>query len=222
MNKIILLITGFIITVSISAQKYVQVRDEPRHHNVFENEFVRILDVHLGPSDTTQYHLHNTPSVFILFTNTKVGSQLLGGLPIDGANVSGMISFDSIAQPRIHRVWNKDTGWFHVIDAELVSKKKPVNIPLIELTDLNPLFNEALVNGYQLDLQKDKSIILPATKNGYLLISLGEGLVEYKINEVTHHRRIKAGHYTWVESGKKLSIVNKNGTSISFTLLQFK
>lgn len=222
MCKIILLIACFIVTVSVSAQKYVPVRDEPRHHNVFENEIVRILDVHLGPKDTTEYHLHNTPSVFILFTNTKVGSQLLGGLLVDGANVSGMISFDSIAQPRIHRVWNKDTGWFHVIDAELVSKKKPVNIPLIQLPDLNPLFNEALVNGYQLDLQKNKSITLPATRNGYLLISLGEGVVDYKINEVTHHRKIKAGHYTWVESGKKFSITNNIGTAVSFTLLQFK
>jgi hypothetical protein len=32
------------------------VRNEPRHHNVFENEFARILDVYLAPGDTTLYH----------------------------------------------------------------------------------------------------------------------------------------------------------------------
>ena len=79
MRKYLLLIAALNYTILVVAQ--VHVRNEPRHHNVFENEFVRILDVHLGPGDTTLYHLHNTPSVFIIFTNTNVGSQLIGKQP---------------------------------------------------------------------------------------------------------------------------------------------
>ena len=74
MRRYLLLVAFFSSSVSVTAQ--VQVRNEPRHHNVFENEFIRILDVYLGPGDTTLYHLHNTPSVFIRFTNTNVGSFL--------------------------------------------------------------------------------------------------------------------------------------------------
>src|SRR6188474_2716272 len=110
----------------------VHVRNEPRHHNVFENEFVRILDVHLSPKDTTLYHLHNTPSVFIIFTNTNVGSQLKGGPPQKGANIKGLISYDSLSAPRIHRVWNEDTSWFHVMDVELTSKLQKGNIPVLQ------------------------------------------------------------------------------------------
>jgi hypothetical protein len=222
MHKPVLLIACFITMLTASAQKYVPVRDEPRHHNVFENEFVRILDVHLGPNDTTGYHLHNTPSVFILLSNSNTGSQLIGGPNLEGANISGTISFDSIAQPRIHRVWNKDTNWFHVIDAELVSKRKPGNVPPVQVSFLKILFNEELVNGYQLDLPGTKTTSLPATKNGYLLVSLGDGLVEYKINETIHLRKVKAGHYMWVEGGKKFIIINKAESAVNFTLLQFK
>jgi hypothetical protein len=104
-----------IATSSLFTFAQVHVRDEPRHHNVFENEFIRILDVHLGPGDTTLYHLHNTPSVFVVFTNTNLGSQLIGKQPQKGANISGEVSYDSINTSRIHRVWNEDTGWFHVM-----------------------------------------------------------------------------------------------------------
>src|ERR1044071_3779287 len=62
----------------------VQVRDEPRHHNVFENESVRLLDVYLAPHDTTQYHIHSTPSVFLVLKNAVTGSQLLGAAPVQG------------------------------------------------------------------------------------------------------------------------------------------
>ena len=119
MRKNILLICAFCFSLSSTAQ--VHVRDEPRHHNVFENDVIRILDVYLGPGDTTLYHLHNTPSVFIIFTNTTVSSQLLGGQPQKGANVTGVIDYDSISTPRIHRVWNEDTSWFHAMDIELTS-----------------------------------------------------------------------------------------------------
>ena len=74
MKKYLLLILILCSNILIKAQ--VQVRNEPRHHNVFENEFVRILDVYLPPNDTTQYHIHNTPSVFIVLTNCFISSGL--------------------------------------------------------------------------------------------------------------------------------------------------
>lgn len=222
MRKPVLLITCFITLLNLSAQKYVPVRDEPRHHNVFENEFVRILDVHLGPNDTTGYHLHNTPSVFIRLSNSNTGSQLLGGPHSEGANISGTISFDSIAQPRIHRVWNKDTNWFHVIDVELVTKKKPIQLPALKNAALKILFTEELVNGYELELKGFSAISLPASARGYLLVSLDAGEATIKINDAVQQRSLKQGHYSWVDAGKKIYLLNKKASEVKFVLLQFK
>ena len=120
MQKYSLLITIIFSSSVITAQ--IAVRNEPRHHNVFENDYVRVLDVFLAPHDTTQFHIHNTPSVFVIYTKTATGSQLKSGQPTKDLSKAGSFWYDSLATPRIHRVWNEDSVWFHVMDIELVKK----------------------------------------------------------------------------------------------------
>ena len=220
MRKYLLLTSALFSTILISAQ--VQVRNEPRHHNVFENEFVRILDVYLAPRDTTLYHLHNTPSVFIVFTNTNVGSQLIGKQSQKGANITGEVSYDSLNTARLHRVWNEDTSWFHVMDIELTSTKQKKNITVLQSTALKLLFNEQQVNGYNIELKTASNIQLPPSKDGYLLISKSQSVIEFKINEVVQNRMMKPSHYIWIEDGKKFSIKNLETKAANFVLLQFK
>ena len=200
----------------------VQVRDEPRHHNVFENEFVRVLDVYIAPKDTTQYHLHNTPSIFIILSNSNVGSRLKDGQPQKGANINGDISYDSLSKPRIHRVWNEDTSWFHVMDIELTNQRTKLKIPPFQNPSFKLLFNEEQLNGYELDLKTSSMLQLPASSNGYLLISKKETVIDYKINEVMQHRIMKAGHYIWVEAGRNSSISAGSQSPAAFVLLQLK
>ena len=92
----------------------VPVSKEPRHHNVFENAFVRVLDVHIPPKDTTQFHKHETPSVFIVLAPVKTGSQVI----MEETRATALardanISFEGFyTKARIHRVWNEDTASF--------------------------------------------------------------------------------------------------------------
>lgn len=214
--------TKFIVLCCLISFSQVPVRDEPRHHNVFENEFLRILDAYIGPGDTTQYHLHNTPSVFIVLSNANVGSRLLGGQPQKGANVSGEISYDSLARPRTHQVWNEDTSWFHVMDIELTSTRSKFNMPPLQNPDLKLLFNKEQVNGYELSVATGATVQLPPSSNGYLLVSKGLTTIDYRINDITQKRIMKAGHYIWIEAGKRSSIYSNSSTSTSFVLLQLK
>lgn len=216
------ILSGALIIYSLFASAQVHVRDEPRHHNVFENEFVRILDVHLGPRDTTLYHLHNTPSVFIIFTNTNVASQLWGKQPQKGANVSGVVDYDSIAIPRIHRVWNEDTSWFHVMDVELTSTKQKNKIAVLENSSLKLLFNEQQVIGYNAELKPGNILDIPSSANGYLLVSQTESVIECKINEIIQHRIVKPAHYIWVEAGQHISLKPAGNRAAGFVLLQLK
>lgn len=220
MRKYLPLIAAVSSSILVTAQ--VQVRNEPRHHNVFENGYVRILDVHLGPGDTTLYHLHNTPSVFIIFTNTNVGSQLIGKQPQKGANLTGEVSYDSLNTPRIHRVWNEDTGWFHVMDVELTSTKQKKNIAVLENLSLKLIFNEQQVNGYNGELKPGNILEIPSSGNGYLLVSQTESVIEYKINEIIQHRVLKSAHYIWVEAGQHFSLKPAGTKVVSFVLLQLK
>ena len=220
MRKYLLLIAAVSSSIIVKAQ--VQVRNEPRHHNVFENEYVRILDVYLAPRDTTLSHIHNTPSVFIVFTNTNVGSQLIGKQPQKGANITGEVSYDSLNAPRTHRVWNEDTGWFHVMDIELTAKVRSGKVPVLQCPSLKLLFNKQQVNGYTIDLITDRELLLPASPNGYLIISKGQSGVEYKTNEIAQHRLMKPSHYIWVDAGNKFLLRTMDSKPITFIVLQLK
>jgi hypothetical protein len=211
------------ITVCFGACAFAQpaVRNEPRHHNVFENDYVRVLDVYLPPNDTTQYHIQATPSVFIFLTQTTTGSQLFGQQPVRSTSVAGSLLYDSLVTPRIHRVWNEDTNWFHVMDVELVAGKPHTREPLLKNSSTQLLFDRPLVRGYKLQLQKSENFKLPLSKTGYLLVSLGEATVTLQSNSSIQHRNMKAGHYCWIEAGRELSIENDAAFAI-FTVLQLK
>jgi quercetin dioxygenase-like cupin family protein len=213
-------VAAFLYCTGLYSQ--LPVRNEPRHHNVFENDYVRVLDVFIGPKDTTFYHLHNTPSVFIIYTKTKVGSQLAGKQPEEGINLPGDINYDSLTTPRFHRVWNKDTGWFHVMDIELTRIKNKSDIPVLQNPFVKLLFNKKQANGYNIELKPGNVLQLPASVNGYLILSKGETVIKYKINELVQHRIMKAGHYIWIEAGKKTSLVVSNQMPAAFALLQLK
>lgn len=216
------LFTKLIIVCSIAAQAQVHVRYEPRHHNIFENEFIRILDVHLGPKDTTMYHLHNTPSVFIVLADCKVSSQLFGGQPKPGANVTGTISYDSMNTERIHRVWNEDTSWFHVMDVELTGKNKKTKPEILHDPQLKLLFNEQQANGYSFELSDRYDLQLPPSLNGYLLVSLTGSVVDLGTGNKIQQRWLKAGHYEWIAPGINASITLNGGAAGKFFLLHVK
>lgn len=211
-----------LLTVDSSAQSWVEVREEPRHHLVFENQFVRLLNVFIGPGDTTRYHRHNTPSVFIELSTTRVGSQLLGAAPVITNGIfSRTVTFDSINRQRIHRVWNLDTGWMHVIDAELPGPPPSRKIPVISAPGLEKIFAEEKTNGYQAKLQPGASLVLPANGSRYLVVCLGNGLLKLSTgNQVTRYV-VGPGHYFWMEAGEKKKWLNEGPGSCELAVLQF-
>lgn len=200
----------------------VHVRDEPRHHNVFENEFVRILDVYLAPGDTTQYHLHNTASVFIFLTTTTTGSQLQGQSATRSTSVANTAQYDSLVTPRIHQVWNEDNHWFHVMDIELTAGKPRGNPALLENTSLNLLFDKPLVNVYRLQLKTNVKFSLPVSASGYLLVSFGNANLVYESGKIVQYRKMKGGHYLWIGAGKTASLRVNDELVSDFLLLQMK
>lgn len=57
----------------------VPVHQEPRHHLVFETPGTRILDVQVPPGDTTLFHTHTDPILYVTMSASRTRSQTLGG-----------------------------------------------------------------------------------------------------------------------------------------------
>jgi hypothetical protein len=212
---ILLLFTGLSF-----CQGQIPVSQEPRHHNVFENDKVRVLDVHIPPGDTSLMHKHATPSVFIVLTNTKTGSEVL--VEPEKANFSyGGIWFESFHdKPRIHRVWNSDTTEFHVIDMELPNKNpQPIDPPL-DLQSFTLLFDEAPVRGYRFTLPGHGTIGIPERKAPIMVVGLSKASGKVTANQ--HISFVKKGDFAFIPAGNAIEFANKGVAGYDFALFELK
>ncbi len=223
-SQIMKLLFLFFITITALSFSIAQVpvKDEPRHHNIFENNFVRILDVNIKPGDTTLYHRHAIPSVFIFFTKTKVGSNLINQPALSNINISGNIIYDSLKTPRIHRVWNEDTSWFHVMDVEIVNQRETAKHSLLKIKNAQLLFDKPLVRGYNVKLNIGETFNIPKSDTRFLLVSIGEVNLNIITNAKGQIRAMKAGHFIWIEPNEDVVIKTLNNTHGSFALLQLR
>lgn len=102
----------------------VPVREEPRHHVALQNQYLRLLDVRLPPGDTTFFHVHEIPSLFLVLSKTLTASQVKGEEWVNGTFTSdpGYTWYNGFVKaPLIHRVANIDSVPFHVMDIEILS-----------------------------------------------------------------------------------------------------
>ena len=65
-------------TAKGTADDPVPVEQEPHHRVVFENQYVRVLDVVVGPGETTLFHRHSIDNIPIILTDADNKTQFAG------------------------------------------------------------------------------------------------------------------------------------------------
>jgi len=218
-RSLFLLLLNVVVARFCSAQ-VVPVSKEPMHHNVFENSFLRVLDVHVLPGDTTLFHKHETPSVFIVLTPVKTGSEVIIE---DGKSTAlskdAAISFESFARsPRVHRVWNEDSIEFHVMDVEILNKDPRDIQSYPTQPGLRLLFDEKTVRGYRLTLNPNSKITVPSPGPS-LVVCLDNGLKNVKLNKTSLWKK---GDFLFLPAGEQLVFDNKDEASFSFAVIEIK
>jgi quercetin dioxygenase-like cupin family protein len=201
------------------AQEAVAVSKEPLHKNVFENEYLRVLDVHISPGDTTQFHKHETPSVFISLHPVRTGSQVI--IEDGSATVLSLdrsITFESFNKsPRIHRVWNADTSVFHVMDVEVLTKgDKKLDAP-IAFPEFTQLFDAPQVRTYRVTLKSNQNV--EVKRNTAVLVV---GLDDAGKVMVNNKAFLKQGDFLFIPPSENINLINKEPKTYSFALLELK
>ncbi len=218
--KITLLLFAVIyVSTIISAQ--VPVREEPRHHPVLENKYIRILDVWLPPGDTTMFHVHEIPSLFVILSNTLTNSQVKGkDWDIASLGKAGTTWYRSFAEGAlIHRVCNTDSIPFHVNDIEILSSFDANTI--LEPLPFKVLFENNRAIAYQLTGSSfGKKMI---SGRGPLVVELVSG------NEITFHAvketkstNLQVGKYLYIEPGSSFYFSAKGNKEIDMVLFEIK
>jgi hypothetical protein len=199
----LLLTILYLHTAVVTAQ--VQVSKEPRHKNVLENKYIRLLDVWMQPGDTSLLHIHATPSLFLHFTNTAVCVEIKGKAWTKNKNTAGNASYSSFVNDTlVHRVSNCDTVPFHVTDIEILSPYDPAT-PITPLPFTVLLDNEKAI-AYRLSGTSFNSQIING--RGPMVAELVAG------NEVTCYDT-KTKRSTIIQTGKFLYL--EPGSSFYFS-----
>jgi hypothetical protein len=230
MKKILIISTVLHLCIGVSAQ--VPVSKEPMHHLILENDHVRILDVHILPGDTSQFHIHQTPSIFLVLSNAKTGSQVVQEENHTATLFShdGNIWFEGFYRmPRIHRVWNRDSIEFHVMDVELPNKNyaqidSPFHQPAFTF-----LFEEKPVRAYRLSIMPGSKISISPRRAALLVISLQDSLVlvhsesqDVKANNSAKKYFYKKGDFVYYQPHNPVEFINEGPKNSEFAFFELK
>jgi hypothetical protein len=217
-NKITFLVTMLLVHfANISAQ--VQVSKEPLHKKVLENKYIRLLDVWIKPGDTSLFHIHSTPSVFLVFTTTTYAAQEQNKDWSTEKVVPGYSWYRSFYKDtQVHRVANIDTAVFHVTDVELLSTYKPTEKR--EALPFPLLYENETVFAYRLTDSSLKDI--PMNNRGPLIAEVVAGEVRY--SDVLNRKSmiIKTGKYLYIEPGKEFSFTIAGKEKTLMVLFEIK
>ncbi|MEO6255071.1 MAG: hypothetical protein ABIO79_17310 [Ferruginibacter sp.] len=217
-NKCKLLLIILYLHTTVTAQ--VQASKEPRHKNVLENKYIRLLDVWIKPGDTSMFHIHATPSLFLHFTNTAVCVQIKGKAWERNKNTAGNASYRSFLNDTVvHRVSNCDTGPFHVTDIEILSSYKPTTA--LKPLPFTVLFDNEKAMAYRLSGTSFNSQLING--RGPIVAELVEGneAICYDTKK-KRSTKIRKGKYLYLEPGSSFYFSAKGTEKINLVLFEIK
>jgi len=230
MKLILFVSAGFLSFLRSFGQ--VPVSQEPRHHKVLDNGHIRLLDVRIPAGDTTLFHIHATPSVFVVLTDAKTGSQVISEEDHSTSPIKhyGNIWFEGFyVKPRIHRVYNNDDHMFQVMDIELTNKNFVTIDSPINQEGITLLFEEKPVRAYRLHLSPGNEVSIRPRKADVLMIQLNDSSVNpgdqaFILHNHPAHAKLfnKKGYSLYVGSGMAFELKNQGSGEAEFAFFELK
>ncbi len=200
----------------------VQVSKEPMHRPVLINQYVRVLDVVLPPKDTTQFHIHSTPSLFLVFTKTRYNAQVenqdwIESLVSPGQTWYSPFTPDSV----IHRVTNLETYPFHVMDIEILSSYDSMAMNNVPNLPFPVLYNNERATAYQINNDhidgktfKSRSPMIAALISGDKVI--------YHNHFTNQQKEIQTGQFVYIEPETSFNLTSTSPMDIHMVVFEIK
>eukprot|EP00041_Stephanoeca_diplocostata_P029502 m.872544 g.872544 ORF g.872544 m.872544 type:complete len:221 (+) comp23571_c0_seq10:101-763(+) len=109
-------------------ESFVEARDEPSHHVIFENEYIRAIRVLIKHgANPTLWHRHNLDSFYIHLENAQLLNACVGKDPGTLDLKFGGCAYGNHAEnPFVHQISVLSTSGWRCIDGELLSTPKVV------------------------------------------------------------------------------------------------
>jgi hypothetical protein len=214
------------VMASVHAQAPVPVREEPVHKVTLENDYLRMIDVHLAPGKTTLNHIHVIPSVVVNLTNTTILSQEFGQPPATPRTVApGDVRYAPYDEvPLTHQVTNQSADVFHVLDIELLRAKgnEPWG-PVVAEPKLKLAWEQKLVRVYKVQLDAGGACEIPASSRAWLLVDVsGAASTVTRAMMTESPGKLASGEYAFVPPKSGCQFGAAAGASAEFVLLELR
>lgn len=201
-----------------SPEQVVPITAEPDHKIRFDNGKVRMYEVRLAKGQATLMHEHRADSFSVIFRDTRISIEPLGGAATSSVFSAGRVGFASTAEGAYsHRVVaSEDTG-FHVIALELMT---PAPDPAASLDPrAEPSFELVLDNprgrAYRIRLGPGESTgpYLRPGSTAVFAVSAGR-IAEEVSRERDRLWDFETGHFRWIDIAQTLTLKNEGSTPV--------
>jgi hypothetical protein len=228
--------------------KPVPMTEEPHHHLIFENSYVRVFRFALPAHEATLLHAHDFPYISVALGPTEFTNAVVGKTETHSALADGQVGYSRGGFTHIVRT---DTGSsFHNFTIELLHPQgDPRNLcqkitdgpfnecPAGDVDQLSPnaplrtlaqamkqerLFEtaEVVVTSFSASIKEDYSETGPQTPR--LLVVEQDSNLQVDSPEESP-KRLHGGEILWLEAGKEWRIVTAGDHKVTrFLLIQFK
>jgi len=225
----------FLASAALAQQQQpVEITSEPRHHLVFENEYVRVFDVTVAPKDTTLVHRHNHDYLFVTLGDSDVTSARPGEKPVALLLKDGEVRYTP--GNFAHAAINNSDRPFHNITIELL--KPSANVKTC--TELCVTRQQKCHDGGSSCPESEKRIsadqwtlslvTLPPSAQiekhshtmPHLVVAVSDlDLTTQADSGSTNFKRAPGG-FAWVPAGVTHTLINNSSKPAQFVTLEFK
>src|SRR4029077_755690 len=228
----------FLATASLAQQQQpVEITSEPRHHLVFQNEYVRVFDVTVAPKDTTLVHRHNHDYLFVTLGDSDVVSVRPGEKPVSLLLKDGEVRFTP--GNFAHAAINNSALPFHNITIELLKPSAnvqtckdacDVSSGCLGATLASPPACPSTVRRITSDQWQMSLVTMPPSSRlekhthtiPHLVVAVSDLDLTSQSESASSNIQKEPGGLAWVSGGVTHSLKNNGAKPAQFVTLEFK
>jgi mannose-6-phosphate isomerase-like protein (cupin superfamily) len=205
-------------------QQSVPVGEEPRHHVVFQNKYVRVIDARVPSGDVTLFHTHDTDNVPVAINGGRMRTELLGGPASESTVETGGVWFAKATYT--HKISNIGATPLRFIDAEILAPSG------LDASIAPPLDK---VGGHKLEIENEKVRVYRVTVGPGETIPMHTHVLPWLDVEVTGGKiavspqaqskqtaEMKPGDFRWHDAGESYSLSNLGNTRYEAIEIEWK
>ncbi|MBZ5532131.1 MAG: hypothetical protein LAO20_11930 [Acidobacteriia bacterium] len=212
----------------------VEITSEPSHHQVLQNEYVRVFDVTVSPKATTLVHIHHSDYLFVTLGDADLINARTGASPAPLKLKDGETRFTP--GNFSHAAINLSERPFHNLTIELLKPSTGVKncteacaMPVAWCAAAPGKVCPTIERRISSDQWTVMFVTMPPAAafdkhthtKPHLVIAVSDLDLTQQVGEETRHTKVPAGGYAWVPAGLTHTLVNSSTTTARYVAIDF-